>query len=58
MNPEILALKEATLAGFKDHKSEVEPQLWPFWSVCDGLAVDGDLDICGKRLVVPRSLHR
>ena len=26
-DPEILALKEASLAGFPEHKSEVEPQL-------------------------------
>ena len=53
-DPEILALKEATLAGFPDHKSDVEPHLRTYWSVRDRLTVDGDLVICGQRLVLPR----
>ena len=57
-DPEILALKEATLSGFPDHKSELEPQLRPYWAVRDRLAVDGDLVICGQRLVVPSSQRR
>ena len=57
-DPELMALKEATLAGFPDHKSEAEPQIRPYWSVRDRLAVDGDLVLCGQRLIVPSSLRR
>ena len=57
-DPEVLALKEATLGGFPQHKSEVEPQIRPYWNVRDRLAVDGDLIICGQRVIVPSSLRR
>ena len=36
LDPEILALKEATLAGFLDHKSEVAPQLLPYKAEATG----------------------
>lgn len=57
-DPEILALKEATLTGFPDHKSEVEPQLRPYWKMRDRLAVDGDLVLYGPRIIVPSGLRR
>ena len=57
-DPEILALREAVLCGFPDHKSETDPQVRPYWNMRDRLAVDGVLILCGQRIVVPTSLRR
>ena len=57
-DPDIQALKEVIMNGFPDHKSEVNPQVRPYWSVRDKLSVDDNLVICGHRLVVPKDLRK
>ena len=55
---EYITLKDVVLAGFPDHKSQLDPLLRPYWGVRDRLAVDGSLVVCSQRLLIPRSLRR
>ena len=55
---ELAALRDVVLAGFPDHKSQLEPMLRPYWAVRDRLAVDGSLVLCGQRLLIPQCLRR
>ena len=57
-DPELIALTERILAGFPEHRSQLEPHLRPYWAVRDRLAVDDGLLLCGQRLVIPHSLRR
>ena len=55
---EMSALREAVMSGFPDHKSEVVPHLRQYWNMRDRLAVDGDLVLCGQRVVIPSSMRK
>ena len=57
-DPDIRTLKDVIMSGFPDHKSEVDLQVRPYWSVRDKLCVDDDLVVCGHRLVVPKDLRK
>ena len=57
-DPEITALAQLILAGFPEHRSQLDPLLRPYWGLRDRLAVDDGLVVCGQRLVMPRSLRR
>ncbi|XP_037082573.1 uncharacterized protein K02A2.6-like [Pollicipes pollicipes] len=58
LDPEMVALKDAILTGFPEHRTQLEPLLGPYWGLRDCLAVDDGLVVCGRRLVVPQCLRR
>ena len=57
-DPEYTALCDVTLRGFPPQRSDLTPDLRPYWGVRDRLAVDDGVLVCGPRLVIPRSLRR
>lgn len=55
---EYIDLRGVILAGFPEHRHELEPHLRAFWPVRSMLAVDDGFIVYGPRLLIPHSLRR
>ena len=58
MDKEYQDLRMLLLDGFSSSKDDVPHNLRAFFNVKDKLALDGDLIVCGKRLLIPMSLRK
>ena len=56
-DPEYAALQTVILAGFPEHRHDLQPSLRPYWGVRSMLALDDGLIVYGPRLVIPQSLR-
>ena len=48
---EILALEDAIVHGFLDHRNQLDPILQPYWGCRDRFTINVHLVLCGHRLV-------
>ncbi|XP_037083992.1 uncharacterized protein LOC119104400 [Pollicipes pollicipes] len=56
-DPEMIALKDAVSTGFPEHRTQLDPLLGPYGGLRNCLAMDDDLVVCGRRLVIPQCLR-
>lgn len=58
-DPILMKLKEVIVAGFPEHKHQLDPELHEYWGVRDNLSVIDELVLYGSgRIVPPRGMHR
>ena len=55
---EHIKLKQTIIEGFPSNYNELDPLVRPYVKMKDLLSIDGDLVICGQRLVIPRIMRR
>ena len=56
-DPVLTALKDVIIYGWPDSKTELSPNLSPYWSYRDELTVDDDVIFKGLQVLIPSSLQ-
>jgi len=57
-DPELQLLAETIRTGFPDHRQDIPEAVRQYWPMQSSLTVDGNLILCGSRLVIPGSMRK
>ena len=57
-DPEYISLRNTIKEKLPEHKNEWKPEIRSYFNVKEKLSIDGDLILCGRRIVIPFKLRK